>query len=285
MIWISVLFLVAVVMFIGVNKGIIDVTGYLGKDYVSAYAVNVRGVVKENFEESVIGKVFDKGSEKLVDKTSDEFADKDFVQEDLITGYFIANDKDYNVDEGTSVRRSFSGKILGSKKFPFIEDFGKEFILRTKDGLKCSFDWDNPVKLKVSSNKIDFRKGRLSNVDCNWEIGHLGGDIYQIGRYFLDIDPEFYTNDTLYTSYPEGVNISHIESGGMCSPILDSNWTITDNQTCDGIIADVGTGMIIIEPGGTLTLISYANVSASGLEMNTVGDAVFIEKGSILVLN
>ena len=73
--------------------------------------------------------------------------------------------------------------------------------------------------------------------------------------------------------------------GESMLPTLDSNWTIEDNQTCDEAIADVGTGMIIIEQDGTLTLIGYANVSASGLEMNTVGDTVFIEQGSRLMLN
>ena len=67
---------------------------------------------------------------------------------------------------------------------------------------------------------------------------------------------------------------------GDCNPTINVNWEITDAQVCTGQVANVGTGSIIIETGGTLTLIGGSNVSAVGLELETTGDQVFIDQGS-----
>ena len=62
----------------------------------------------------------------------------------------------------------------------------------------------------------------------------------------------------------------------QCSPTLDEDWEISDEQICDAVEVQTGTGIIKILSGGNLTLINGANVSAAGLELLTTGDQVFI---------
>ena len=67
-----------------------------------------------------------------------------------------------------------------------------------------------------------------------------------------------------------------------CSPTINQDWLITDEQICDGVSRDIGTGSIKIGVSGKLILINEANVSASGLELLVSGDKVFINHGSEL---
>ncbi len=47
---------------------------------------------------------------------------------------------------------------------------------------------------------------------------------------------------------------------------------------------DIGTGKIIVNTGGTLTLTNCANLSSNGLEINRIGDDVFVNQCSELRL-
>jgi hypothetical protein len=67
-----------------------------------------------------------------------------------------------------------------------------------------------------------------------------------------------------------------------CTPTLNQDWSITDEQVCNGVEKTTGTGNIFIETGGTLFLINGANVTTSGLELRTTGDQVFIDTDSEL---
>ena len=64
------------------------------------------------------------------------------------------------------------------------------------------------------------------------------------------------------------------------------NVVITDEQVCDGVNVNAGTGAIIIQDGN-LTLINGANFSATGLEDQTIREGyleiVFINNGSRLI--
>ena len=72
--------------------------------------------------------------------------------------------------------------------------------------------------------------------------------------------------------------------GGSCSPTINQDWIISSLETCDGVNTDVGTGKIIINSGGSLTLTGCANFTADGLELNRQGDSVFVEQCSELRL-
>jgi len=67
----------------------------------------------------------------------------------------------------------------------------------------------------------------------------------------------------------------------MCTPTVDVEWVIVDAQTCSSDV-NIGSGNIVINTGGTLTLISGANVTAKSLQLNVNGDSVFINSGSEL---
>ena len=73
-----------------------------------------------------------------------------------------------------------------------------------------------------------------------------------------------------------------VNASAQCSPTIDTDWTIIDEQVCDGVEKTTGTGGIIITTTGSLYLINGANVSASGLNISSSGDKVFISRGSEL---
>ena len=69
-----------------------------------------------------------------------------------------------------------------------------------------------------------------------------------------------------------------------CNPTPNQDWIIEDNQVCDNKEIDIGTGSIIINTNGTLTLINSSNVTAKSLQINTTGDVVYIYSGCELRL-
>jgi concanavalin A-like lectin/glucanase superfamily protein len=48
----------------------------------------------------------------------------------------------------------------------------------------------------------------------------------------------------------------------ICNPAFNTDWIISDNQTCDNVIRDIGTGQIQILNGGSLNLINNAKVKS-----------------------
>ena len=123
----------------------------------------------KDYEQGI--KLIDKNSTNIVTRHIDY---KNYVMKDS-DGY------SYTLSQGTSV----SKRILGG------------YRLETIDGLSCTFDWDSPTELAISDDKIDFQQGNLSDISCNWDMEYLGNDIYLVGgKYYLDIDPSFFTNDT-----------------------------------------------------------------------------------------
>ncbi|MAG26658.1 hypothetical protein CMI47_14045, partial [Candidatus Pacearchaeota archaeon] len=132
----------------------------------------------KDYEQGI--KLIDKNSTNIVTRHIDY---KNYVMKDS-DGY------SYTLSEGTSI----SKRILGG------------YRLETIDGLSCTFDWNEPTELAISNDKINFQQGNLSNIDCNWEMEYLGNDIYLVGeKYYLDIDPSFYTNDTSANNWSAGV--------------------------------------------------------------------------------
>ena len=132
----------------------------------------------KDYEQGI--KLIDKNSTNIVTRHIDY---KNYVMKDS-DGY------SYTLSQGTSV----SKRILGG------------YRLETIDGLSCTFDWNEPTELAISNDKINFQQGNLSNIDCNWEMEYLGNDIYLVGeKYYLDIDPSFYTNDTSANNWSAGV--------------------------------------------------------------------------------
>ena len=96
-----------------------------------------------------------------------------------------------------------------------------------------------------------------------------------------------YTNVTIvlkssYTS-PTFENITiflgeEVQVVTQCNPTVNTAWTITDAQVCNGVQVAIGTGGIVIQ-SGNLTLINGANVTAKGINISVSGDRVFINKG------
>lgn len=69
----------------------------------------------------------------------------------------------------------------------------------------------------------------------------------------------------------------------QCNPTLNQDFIITDEQVCDGVEVTSGTGQINIT-SGNLTLINGANFTARQLNIQTSGEIVFINNGSLLKL-
>lgn len=71
----------------------------------------------------------------------------------------------------------------------------------------------------------------------------------------------------------------------ICSPPINQDWLISDEQICDAKEVDLGTGIIKILNGGSLNLVNSAIISSSGIQLERSGDSVFINQGSKLQLN
>jgi len=115
-----------------------------------------------------------------------------------------------------------------------------------------------------------------SSVGADEEFGYsvsISGDHVIVGAYLDD----FVGNDA-GAAHMYKLEISPFE----CAPTLDTDWTITDSQTCDMQVANTGTGKIVIGTNGTLTLTNSSNVTTSGLEILRTGDSVFIQNKSEL---
>lgn len=85
----------------------------------------------------------------------------------------------------------------------------------------------------------------------------------------------------IYLISDENGDVSLPALPAMCSPTVNVDWIITDAQTCS-TDQDIGTGNVVINTGGTLTLISNADVTANSIQLNVNGDSVFINSGSEL---
>lgn len=84
-----------------------------------------------------------------------------------------------------------------------------------------------------------------------------------------------------------GWSVYNLSSGPdvACSPTLNQDWEISDEQECDATAVSTGTGKIIVNQGGTLSLINNANITCNGVEINKSGHAIFIWPGSQLLIS
>ena len=69
----------------------------------------------------------------------------------------------------------------------------------------------------------------------------------------------------------------------QCTNTIDTDWLITDAQTCDNQELNIGTGQIVISTGN-LTLSNSGNVTASGLNITETGEKIFIFDKSNLII-
>jgi len=94
-------------------------------------------------------------------------------------------------------------------------------------------------------------------------------------------NPRGLTNDGTYLWVLDGISVNgHVYKyyliDTQCTPTLNQDWIITDAQTCDNEEVTTGTGLIVIQTGGNLTLINSANVTTSGINITKDGDAIFL---------
>lgn len=136
--------------------------------------------------------------------------------------------------------------IWGNETDFWISDNGDLFMYHTlKDGTNLTGGFD------LSSFGCTFPFGHWSDGTDFWISDHVDSFVYHIA---LPPPP-------------------------MCSPTLNEDWVISDEQICDGVSVTTGTGSINITTGGNLTLINGANVTTSKLRLQTTGDQVFICSG------
>lgn len=71
----------------------------------------------------------------------------------------------------------------------------------------------------------------------------------------------------------------------QCSPTLNQNWIITDEQVCDGKDVTTGTGNVIVQANGKLILKGNSNVTTKGFGMSGMGHKVIVVKGSKFIIS
>ncbi len=107
------------------------------------------------------------------------------------------------------------------------------------------------------------------------EVRPSGGYDYDIYSLYCD---DYFCFGGDYYGFISKVykNDSLVVPDWMCSPIPNANWIIEDEQICDAVEVNLGSGNIFVNPGGNLTLINSANVSSTGLSIQRQGDSVFV---------
>lgn len=215
----------------------------------------------KDYEQGI--KLIDKNSTNIVTKHIDY---KNYVMKDS-DGY------SYTLSEGTSI----SKRILGG------------YRLETIDGLSCTFDWNEPTELAISNDKINFQQGNLSNIDCNWEMEYLGNDIYLVGgKYYLDIDPSFYTNDTSANNWSAGVFVdtkSDTQNVTLDTTPIDSNTKLllhmngTDEGTATSDFSAIGHNVTFV--GHANIENSQSKFSGTSAEFDGTGDGLTIPDNAV----
>jgi len=66
-----------------------------------------------------------------------------------------------------------------------------------------------------------------------------------------------------------------------CARTIDTDWNISTVIDCNLSTTDLGTGRLIISPGGTLSLYD-SNITTSQVEINRTGDSIFIYNNSFI---
>jgi len=215
----------------------------------------------KDYEQGI--KLIDKNSTNIVTRHIDY---KNYVMKDS-DGY------SYTLSEGTSI----SKRILGG------------YRLETIDGLSCTFDWNEPTELAISNDKINFQQGNLSNIDCNWEMEYLGNDIYLVGgKYYLDIDPSFYTNDTSANNWSAGVFVdtkSDTQNVTLDTTPIDSNTKLllhmngTDEGTATSDFSAIGHNVTFV--GHANIENSQSKFSGTSAEFDGTGDGLTIPDNAV----
>jgi hypothetical protein len=120
--------------------------------------------------------------------------------------------------------------------------------------------------------------GQINNI-CNRDYGTIDSNMTSVGEnWTLAITP--------YNEYGVGETVisDSVQIGAVCSPSFNEDWLISDEQICDNVNRDIGTGVVRIQTGGTLSLINSANFTCSGLSLETTGDQMFIHTGTRFII-
>uniref|UniRef100_A0A6M3IPM2 Uncharacterized protein n=1 Tax=viral metagenome TaxID=1070528 RepID=A0A6M3IPM2_9ZZZZ len=195
----------------------------LSKSERSCYVMKLIGEFKE--------KEFSEGITLINLK---EYVDgKPITEKSLVTKKYPiqANGKEYTLSGGTQIKKNTKDA---------------KYTLETKDGLICSFLWDKPSKFKITDNKIDFQQGILSDISCNWKMEKISEYIYLIGnKYYLDIDPSFYTTDesTAYnwtsgTFYQTKSNVDNVSLNNYSIQTPQQKWANWDESSEEGLASE-----------------------------------------------
>ena len=124
----------------------------------------------------------------------------------------------------------------------------------------------------------DYSSLRISDID------YPVGTISSVGDSETDIRIGEWPNERYFRPREYSSNQPYLSITYDLLPSVNENWTISSNEVLDGVNHNLGTGKIVINEGGSLTLNGCSNFSASGLELNVVGDAVFVNSCSQLRL-
>jgi len=126
----------------------------------------------------------------------------------------------------------------------------------------------------------------LQFAGTNYTASNSSGDATVFNVTIFPISTGTYPYN--WTAYGNGTsalfNISNhryytVNSSGQCSPALDEDWIIEDEQTCNGVEVTTGTGSTFITSTGLLYLINGANLTTRGLNVSGTGNKVFINIG------
>jgi len=143
------------------------------------------------------------------------------------------------------------------------------------DSINVSIRW---YKNGILDQTIDYNNSYVNNSEFSATLDSTNtniGDNWSCSMRFYDgVD---------YSAWGSSVNLTVLDS--MCSPNINEDWLIVDEQICNNKTFDLGIGKIIIQTGGKLTLINSSNIAVARLELNTTqGDSVFIHSLNNIII-
>lgn len=183
---------------------------------------------------------------------------------------------------------SISQKVLSAT-------FYLDYVSKRINGETCTFDlnsvnsiasscptWNTAVYETIKDNWFDDTiSGDInSNVTAAWNNSLNAGRNYLAFRIKMD-------NESSYTNTINDCEVTFLDSNifieytpDPCYPTLNANWDINSQITCTNKQINIGTGQLVVNSGGSLTLID-SNVAAKQLDLNTTGDLIYLKGSSI----
>ena len=187
----------------------------------------------------------------------------------ILYQYTLSTPWDVTSASYDSISYDYSENATNGNSIYINSDGNNMFI--TAQSVIYNYELSTPWNIGTASYTFDYHN--ISD-ESNSSITGLSFNTTGENMYVLDSS----LDDTVFQ-----YSLVEAEAVTQCSNTIDTDWLITDAQTCDNQELNIGTGKIVISTGN-LTLINSGNVTASGLNITQDGEKVFIFDNSNLII-